>query len=284
MGRKTLDTRTVSRLINEKFHSSRDIVPLKRGDILRPSMFASQCAREEVICSSLNVIRKEEFVADARLTFAHGRALHNILQNEVLPELGVLFGSWRCTGCGWTVGGKEGLPLEERVVGRPEKCLTCDRKAESFIYRELYFANPEYSVAGHPDGFLRLPGEDGFGILEAKSISMKGAFEVKHSPKADHLIQAQMYLWLTGLKWSRIFYWNKGAYGVSALVEHRVEYDEDTVAEIKRQILGLWDGLESGKLPMRICESQHCERAIKCSSAAKCFEVDSFLPPSVANA
>jgi hypothetical protein len=265
------------KMIGEKFRKEELIQPMKTDGFLRPSGFSMLCPREEVLCARLNTVRKQEFDADTMLTFAHGRALHNILQNEVLPAIGVLLGKWSCQECGQLHEGAKDGPLIQQIIFRPEVCSSCGKKSD-FLYHELFFKNDSFNIGGHPDGFLKISDRPDLGLLEAKSISPSGAYEIKGTPKMDHVIQAQIYMWLTALRWAKIFYWNKGVFGRNALTEHYIEYDEDTVTSIKDTIRGIREGIKTGLLPERICETKHCERAIECSSAEACFKLEETVP------
>lgn len=250
---------------------------MKPDSFLRPSAFSMLCPREEVICGRIERTRRNEVDADTMLTFAHGRALHNILQNEVLPAIGVLLGKWSCQRCGHFHEGSAEGPLLDQIILRPDKCSKCGKENE-FLYHEMFFKNEEFNIGGHPDGFLKIQERSDIGLLEAKSISPNGAFEIKGTPKMDHVIQAQIYMWLTGLKWAKVFYWNKGMFGRNAITEHFIEYDHDTVSGIQETIKEIREGLVSGKLPDRICETQHCTRALECSSAEACFDLKEEVP------
>jgi hypothetical protein len=236
------------------------------------------CAREEVICTTQQVTRKETLGSDLLLIFLHGTSLHWGLQNYALPELGVLYGQWKCLACGTAAGGAEpGFPIAEKVILRPDKCSKCGNVSKgrgdlAFQYVEASFVNDEFGLTGHPDGFLVLPGKPGMGILEAKSIGGRGAWEVKSAPHYGHVVQAQAYMWLSGLKWAVILYWAKAEQGVEqSLMEHFIDYDEETVANIKGILKSIPNGVRSGLLPERICAIPTCTRANKCSVAKKCF-------------
>jgi hypothetical protein len=152
----------------------------------------------------------------------------------------------------------------------PTSCKGCGGK--NFDYAEQFFTNEKYGITGHPDGFISLSNKEGYGVLEIKSISKNGAFEVKKAPKFEHIIQAQIYMWFTGLKWCCILYWDKGTFGTNALVEHFVDADPDTMTAVKETLMGIWHGIDSGKLPDRICKDNKCERAKECALAQLCFE------------
>lgn len=266
-------------LIEEKFKSKEPQPPLAPDSYIRCSAFSALCPREEVLCAQHGVVREKTIDANLNLIFSHGTALHYILQNKVLPALEtVLYGQWSCLTCGSMVGGPEvtGKPLLESLVLRPAACKC---SGSNFLYEEVSLRSEQFRITGHPDGFLKLPQYDGYGVLEAKSISKAGAWEVKKTPKMDHVIQAQMYMWFTGTQWSQILYWDKGTNGVDGLIEHHVERDDETLEEMLNSVAGLWRSINAlasngdKALPARICSVVSCPRAGVCSVAKQCFSV-----------
>lgn len=257
-------------LIKLRLVESRDKEPLKPDAYLRASGLHVLCPREEALASRLGMIRKDQVNADLSLVFAHGEGLHYALQNHVLPDVGAIVGVWRCVECAKQFGALS-QPIQETqsLVARPAKCV-CG--CEDFLYREQHFVNEAYNVGGHPDGFLVLQGMPGLGIVECKSIAAHLAWEIKDVPKTEHAIQTQAYMWLTGLKWAKILYWNKGGHGLAALTEHTLERDEETISRIQRLIRDVRAGLDpSNPLPARICATNTCPRAGKCSLVEQCF-------------
>lgn len=269
--KKALGIKPLTRLIADRIRFTKDVPPLKKGDWLRVSSFANLCPREEVICSIYDVTRKDNVAADLALTFANGTALHWALQNQLLPQTDAILGRWTCLGCGLPTGQSDEFTSLTQLVRRPEVCSQC--KSSEFLYREFVVRNEEFRIQGHPDAFLQLPGMPGIGILEAKSISIRRSFEIKQVPQMDHMIQAQIYMWLTGRPWGKILYWIKGIFGMEALVEHHAEKDDDTIAQVKNTIRSIWDGVESGKLPTRICATSDCPRAQTCQVVERCFKL-----------
>lgn len=258
--------------IEKEFKEKKVRLPISKGGALRASEFGNMCPRQEVLCALLDMGREEEFNADSLMTFLHGTALHWAFQNRMLPAVNVLIGRWRCNECGETYGDASKLPAN--LVPRPARCTKCDYA--DFEYRELTLFNKEYEIGGHPDGFLVLDSLPGVGILEAKSI-MKG-WEVKNCPMMAHVIQVQIYMWICDLQWAKIIYWEKGASGVEALVEHHVDRDEDTIKQIQLTIKSIRAALKGGPLPERICLKAEAPRAKKCNVKGPCFE-----QPSVAS-
>lgn len=262
-------------LISARFRQDEAQPPLTPESYVRCSGLSSMCTREEVLCAINGIERRKVVEADLNLIFSHGTALHHILQNRVLPSLvDVLHGNWKCLKCGKLHTGPEDKPMLEAVILRPKAC-GCG--GVEFSYEELPLLSNQYRLTGHPDGFLKLPQYEGFGILEAKSISNRGAWEVKKTPKMDHVIQSQMYMWFTGTQWSQILYWDKGTNGLAGLIEHHVERDDDVIQDILASIEGLWSSLgawhqsKEKRLPERICATNDCPRANVCSVAKLCF-------------
>lgn len=264
-------------LIRERFKSEEPQPPLTPNSYLRCSSLSSICPREEVLCVTNNVMRSQVVSVDLNLVFSLGTALHGILQNKILPSLGdALYGQWKCLACGLVTGGGTagGKTLLETIIPRPTACACGGRE---FLYEEASLVSEQYRLTGHPDGFLKFPQYQGFGILEAKSISERGAWEVKKTPKMDHVIQAQMYMWFTGTQWAQILYWDKGTYGINGLIEHHIERDDEVLADILSSIDGLWSSIKKFKatgekvLPERICAVQACPRAEVCAVAKQCF-------------
>ena len=263
-------------MIRDRFKSEEPQLPLTSDSYLRCSSLSSMCPREEVLCVINEVVRTQVVSVDLSLVFSLGTALHNILQNKVLPSLGdVLYGQWRCLACGLLTGGTSGgKPLLESIIARPKAC-SCG--GPDFLYEEASLRSEQYRLTGHPDGFLKLPEYEGFGILEAKSISERGAWEVKKTPKMDHVIQAQMYMWFTGTQWAQILYWDKGTFGINGLIEHHIERDDDVLTDILSSIDALWSSVKLFKaegekvLPERICSIATCPRAEVCSVSKQCF-------------
>lgn len=290
-----MDLRTVLREALKELDETR---PLSPGKVVRASGFAEVCPREEVLIAETSLVRTRARDADNLLTLALGHGMHYALQNHVLPRVGVLYGVWRCQHCAVLVGAppeaepfrvEEGVPpvsletfltlrpLQCPSCGSPDRCPRCARASDPCLscqekgwqYKELHFESVEYGIGGHPDGFLRLDGMPGLGLLEIKSTGRP--FEVRQAPYVAHAIQVQIYLWFTGLQWAKVLYWSKGDWGMKALIEHTIHRDEETLRSIQDALASLWTGLEGGPLPRRICAVETAPRAVTCACARACF-------------
>ena len=110
------------------------------------------------------------------------------------------------------------------------------------------------------------------GLLEGKSIGSHRAWEVKHTPQFDHVVQLHVYMHLTGTDWGVILYWDKGVNGLRALHEHEVEFDVELWSTIRQSIHEFWGGIKENKLPERVCDHSFCDRAKDCPVKDLCFE------------
>lgn len=282
---ETIKTSTLKDLIRKNFKESRAILPLREEDdaYVRASSLAHLCPREEVLCNLLNVTnRMDRKNADSMLTLMHGVALHWALQNKILPTLGdILVGQWSCLNCGTVYGDPGGgKSLSSSLVPRPKVCSNKNMHCNStdFQYLELHFKNPEYRIGGHPDGFLKMDGMPGLGILEAKSVSSENALKVINMPFFDHVVQAHIYMWLTRTEWATFLYWDKGERGLTnSIIEHTIYKDEELIEKIKDDLKSIWEGIKTKTLPERnpkICEEETCTRAKKCVVSSICFNSD----------
>jgi len=122
------------------------------------------------------------------------------------------------------------------------------------------------------DGILVLPGYDGMGLFELKSISQNGARKVKNCPQMEHVIQANVYMHLANLRWAKILYWVKGVYALDKnLIEHHLEPDPEVWGRIEAMLRSIRSGMETGELPDRICAHRTCEMAQSCPVLNQCF-------------
>lgn len=278
--RDSTGTGSLLRLVESQLARSQTKIPLAIGHYIRASSVPSLCAREEVLCALHRFNRKDDVDAGLNLTFAHGTALHWAVQNQILGPMGVLYGTWRCDACSHlhgegispdSVGGnsRERARVADWAIPRPKTCSKCSRT--EFTYVEHKFIDSTLRMSGHSDGFLVVPGLPGMGILEVKSIGQRSAREIQNVPQIAHVVQAHVYMMFTGFKWAKILYWQKGEFGLKALVEHHVERDEETIFRITQLVESVWSGIDDESLPERICASATCPRASSCQVAKLCF-------------
>jgi len=262
--------------------------PLRPESWLRVSSIGGVCPRQEVLASRMNVVRQEGISPDLGMVFAMGHALHWGMQNIVMPATGRFVGSWRCTWCGEIYGS-----LKEGLMARPDRCVRCgahagevprvnnkpdyDVRSDAFVFMEEWVGDHGYMIGGHPDGYF-VDGDpanftdDDVIVLEFKSCSESNYAKYKKAPDFMHVIQAQVYLWLTGFRRGKIIYVNKGKFGMEGVVEHDISYDEESVSLVKAAIKEIREGLSGGKIPDReACADSNCPRANACEVSKACF-------------
>lgn len=248
-------------------------LPLTPDGYLRVSSLSELCAREEVLAVRYNVTRERVIEYYDQLTWDLGKGVHWTFQNNTLPKFGCLVGEWQCRDCGRVYGGPGNYVLRPTCCTYGNCIAPPDRQPDesSLQYVEQWFKDDVLRLSGHPDGFLRFPDVPGDGVLELKSISDRRFRDVRDVPDFGHVIQLQAYLYLTGLSWGLVLYWNKGAWKDS-LAQHVIERDEHAIESIKEMIAGIRRGFQpNAPFPDRICTSADCKRAEACSLVRLCF-------------
>jgi CRISPR/Cas system-associated exonuclease Cas4 (RecB family) len=176
-----------------------------------------------------------------------GHAFHHRMQRD-LSIMGVLRGWWRCRSCGSLIG-------EENPIGifLPEKC-SCQKEEDKrkwiniFEYEEISLrSEPQYNFRGNCDGIVEIdPGnENSRYVVDFKTIKSE-RFDFLKFPESKYVIQVTIYMWLTGVKKSVIYYENKNDHRIKEFV---VNYDNDLVEYIKNTSKKLKAVVEMGNIP-----------------------------------
>ncbi|HLG36937.1 MAG TPA: hypothetical protein VI338_02280, partial [Nitrososphaera sp.] len=271
--------------IKRSFQSKRETRPLGSEGWLRVSSLGSICPREEVLCSVNGVVREEWLDSGTMVNFEFGNAIHWMMQNRVLGEIGMIVGSWRCTWCGEIYGGRK-----TGLVCRPESCAKCGASAyeakrtngrpdqlskdNAFVFVEEWIGNEEYKIGGSPDGqYIPCGGSEKDAVLlEFKSCNERNFYIYKNAPDFMHAIQAQLYMWLTGYRKGTIVYVNKNGRLPYGMAEHVLDYDEEVISLVKSAVNQIRSGIVTKELPARtVCATYDCSRAAKCVVRDLCF-------------
>lgn len=269
-------------LIHQALSEKRVKHPMREDDWVRVSSIGSMCPREEVLVAKHHLLREEYIGGDQGINFALGHAVHWMMQNRAVGLTGALVGSWRCTWCGETYGSRA-----KGLLPMPVSCIRCGAisgdaprvhnrpdgsRPNAFLYVEEFVGNEEFKIGGHPDGYLA--SENDTWLLEFKSTNDNNFRKYKESPDFVHVIQAQCYLWLTGLRKAKIVYFNKNGSKDSFIREHDMNYDPEVIERVQQTIREVRAGIVGGPTPERtICFEYDCSRAINCKARDYCFEI-----------
>lgn len=154
----------------------------------------------------------------------HGHSVHDRFQT-LLGNMGVLWGKWKCSNCGYIHG--EGQLLG---VPRPNECESCGQvKRETvatnpdgtprripnpiFKYVELTVHHPVLNIKGNTDGIIKLSETSEPECIDFKTCS-KYSWESsigKGYPVDYHVTQLNIYMWLLGLNSGYILYENRNS-------------------------------------------------------------------------
>lgn len=266
--------------------TAKDIADGKQ--VFRASMLAKLCAREEVLASVGGTQRTRVIDASLRAILDTGSALHDMTRGY-LASAGILAGAWECGKCHETRGGKTGKYAGRRLL--PASCSSCG--AMDFHFVEEFAFDPEFLLGGSCDGFLYFgpkiqpPHVDPDGnvvpidaILEAKSVTANGTADIRKEPYRDHSLQAQIYMWLFGIKSARVLYVIKDFAAARRVVrdlsvpfiEHTVPRSDADIDELMKKAKSIMVGVNTQVLPERTaCKTRHDQRARDCTLAERCF-------------
>jgi len=261
----------LKQLILERYGRKEDRPPPSLDSFYyRASGLAYVCPRQEVLHQKHQIPIRIRKGAEEIANYDLGSGMHHAMQNIILPAVGAIRGAWRCVQCGHIHGAAKGRAVYDAAVRRPTECSEC--RGEEFLYHEYFLRDETVGTGGHMDGLLVLPGHEGMGLFELKSISTTGAKKVRNCPQIEHVLQANVYMRLAGLKWGKILYWVKGVYSIEKnLIEHHVEPDEEVWEGVVEMLGSIRKGMRTGELPERICATRTCSMAQECPVLNQCF-------------
>lgn len=251
---------------------------------VRSSGLPYLCPREIALRKDVGLVESIENRPEPSLAwiFGIGTAMHTQFQEEWLKSLGPVFqGWWRCKDCNRLHRGPEvdAPALSHGWIPAPDKCEGCGSTA-GFRYEELEFHNEEYGLTGHCDGVLVWG--DRTEIFELKTVNGY-AFDHREpysgGPDPKHVIQANAYMWMSGIPNVRIVYQTKQMDTTfeEALHEHELSMDDAIVGRIK---LLLSDAAKArsgdGHMFNRHveCKTARSKKAKRCPVGTLCFKTE----------
>lgn len=137
-----------------------------------------------------------------QLVFDVGHAYHNIIQ-DYFWQIGILKGTYRCSKCEKSY---------DDLVS-PTECPSGKVSHNRALkYREVQLKAPDYLISGRCDGILVI--EDEEHIMDIKTIANRTmttserqvCFEDLDQPKADHVVQLNLYMWMAKIYKGHLFY------------------------------------------------------------------------------
>jgi len=159
-----------------------------------PSSFCGVCVRRLVLERLLgNAIKSKKTDPKKQRIFDVGKALHRWYQEEYFGKMGILWGMWKCSVCGYVSWGfqpKESCDCVKRISQMskfpPMKMV--------WEYKEVPVRGNlpgfEERVVGHGDGLVFLKNK--WYLLELKTINSWG-FGKLQGPMHSHFLQSQIY-------------------------------------------------------------------------------------------
>lgn len=186
----------------------------------------------------------------------NGNAFHDRMQ-KILSVQGILRGWWKCRRCGEITGPE--FEKEGSVIGIfcPEKCkciksncIDKRRKYDLFDYEEISLkSDPKYNFAGHCDGIVELEtgNPDSRWVIDFKSIKTE-KFAFLKEPDEKYKTQIMIYMWLTGVHKSFLYYENKNDHTIA---EIPIRYNQSVIDDIKERSAKLFQIVKAGQIPTK---------------------------------
>jgi hypothetical protein len=278
---------------------------LTRSPGFHASEMGHLCARLETFKRVLPLVNDgKKFPAKDLKVFEVGHHLHHRWQNHVLGPAGILKGTWACSrcefdtegfmpkdpcpSCSWPVHDGKRLtgvnypPPEYETIdfdcsltctwtggfSSPDRdCRLCARGGE-WRLRESGVRIAEWStsgeddfVVGRYDGVVHVEGQDY--VLEIKSWGYR-----IDEPYPPHLVQANIYMWGTGIPRCVLVYINKVA---GTETEFWIERDDAVIDRVRSDVARVLESARTSTLPTGICASRKDPEAEGCPYKKPCF-------------
>jgi hypothetical protein len=251
--------------MNLKLASEEVIPPPTADQTYRVSRLVKLCPREEVLRHIHQISKVEKIEPRLRRIFDIGKAFHTLAQNEWFGQWGWLEGHWLCRRCHRVHKDS----LRPKTCGL--ECPTGQCQGTDFFYIEIEPADLLHGVTAHVDGILRIGKKKK--VLELKTcnaMQFKLVADMKRRPQPAHVLQTQLYMWLTGLKEGIILYMDKDE---SLLAMFEVKYDPAVIEKALEALALAREGMRTKIVPPReVCDSASCSRAKACPVRNLCFQ------------
>lgn len=183
--------------------------PTRQGITFSPSTITrNYCRRAKIgqLAGKLELYYDKARPSE-QVQFDIGNMVHDLIQGYFW-DIGILEGDFKCLKCDKTYYG-----VSPKICPSGKKT----HKRSVLQFREITMEDPELPIKGRCDGILVIEGERH--LLDIKSIQNRTlksndkqfCFEDldSHGPKADHVIQLNFYMHMSGLNKGHLLYFGK---------------------------------------------------------------------------
>ncbi len=270
---------------------------VRRKDGFHASSIGTMCIRLETMKRAIpRAHDSKTFPGELHLRFQIGHAVHEHWQRNILGKMRILKGTWvcsRCTReqkdcfmpdgpcprCRWQVNPVTHRPAPASRASSDcatgckwpggffeagRDCAFCERGGQ-WNFKESFIKIEEYDIVGAYDGIVMYNGVER--LLEMKTKDV-WAWDKMTQPHDSHVIQANVYMWGTGLKEAVICYINKNS---GLMKEYLVKFDPKVIERGIKNIEAVHRALDEGELPNGVCGSPREKRAKECAYTDLCF-------------
>jgi|GEM_PF-4368353 len=205
-----------------------------------PRMFALMASQQEKADAPKVMFRSETL-----WNFDQGHAYHDLMQQKALASFpdGVMLGRWKR----WVqIDEDDTSKFKREVVGFENKVpdgVSLERgwgprpAGDGWEYDEPKLRIPGYRAVVKIDAIFDWP-DEGLEVVEIKTEKLDAKDDLNPKfggrPRSQHIEQAHIGMWATGIQKARIIYIFKGDRSLaSGMIEHLVNRDESIIEEIQ---------------------------------------------------
>jgi hypothetical protein len=248
--------------------------PRRESKNYNVSSIYGKCPRATVL--EALIPKPDDWDAQATLRTDAGSALHWWYQNKYLGPMGILFGIWECTACGFRT--MDDMPMPQDTC----KCSGPKSKRWEFVETRVEYAVPGLDgvlLTGYYDGKIRV--EMGNFLWDMKFPGPKSFARAK-SARESYIRQIQLYMAIEEWDGMGLLFTGDKNDGSPEAVEHIVHPNPDVLEEEAQKIreieaakamLRAWgDGSGEIVLPCRLCQSEREGMYVRwCGWGQECF-------------
>ena len=266
----------------------KDSFRLHVSDVLQTKGPYQFCARQQVLAYHGNRRRTKGKITPARrFLFATGHFQHDWIVKQFIANAPVLgqyvYAKWTCEDHEIDPEQHDQcVDIYGNVIKRDLRCR-CGKQMR--VHNEIDLVSKRYRLVGHPDMVIRLgdnPLQYKFYIYEYKTVDRADIkFDDIIIVFADHRLQVTFYyLMMRAMGWKvssrlRVMYAdrsNSKLFGGFPFKEITTPPEPtDHMRPFIDRLLLVNEGIETRRLPQRICPNIGCERARSCDLAVECF-------------
>lgn len=239
---------------------------------LHVSMFSDPCLRRLVLHVMNPDLKDTAPPNKLQRIFDCGTSTHHWFQEDYLGPMGILEGTWQCSGCGKKMdGAMPDKPCDTELEPPPwdAKIASCaDLHSHwRFLEPRVQLEHAGLTVVGSCDGILNLSGKRS--VLEMKTKDSK-LFAELLKPEIGHVVQGSLYAIKLVLDTVTIVYIEKNEWKLKVYQVPVEPWVLEWFTGMMEQVSSLVKTGDYRIAPLK-CANKDSSRAMRCGARQLCF-------------